>query len=41
MHHETQKNEKIEKVVSNSILKKTKIAKFKVILMIHEIDQKI
>ena len=38
MHHETQKNEKIEKIVQNSILKMSKFAKFKFALIIHKID---
>ena len=41
MYHETQKNEKIEKIVSNSTLKMTEFAKLKFALIIHKIDQKI
>ena len=41
MHHEAHKNEKIEKIVSNSTLKMTDFAKFKIASMIHEINQKI
>ena len=41
MRHKTQKNKKIEKIVSNSTLKMTELAKFKIVLMIHKANQKI
>ena len=36
MRYKTRKNEKIEKIVLNSILKMIKFAKFKVALIIHK-----
>ena len=39
MHYKTRNNEKIEKIVINSIVEITKMTKFKIALMIHEMNQ--
>ena len=41
MHYEARNNEKIEKIVINSIFEMTKMTKFKIALIIHETNQKI
>ena len=41
MHHETQNDEKVEKIVINSIFEMTEMTKVKVALMIHETNQNI
>ena len=41
MHYEIRNDEKIEKIVIDSIFEMTKMTKFKVALIIHEANRKI